>query len=89
MKTVTYNECDFSEIFRFAEKNHGISWNKCNDVFFRSLLDYEKHNDFELEFLEADLEEDKFYQESYKLATTILIDFMKENKVTEMRVMNG
>jgi len=34
---------DFAAIFKFAEKNYGIGWNPCNDVFFGNVLEYGKH----------------------------------------------
>ena len=41
MKTLKIFE--FSDIFHFADKNYGISWNECNTVFFGNSLDYQKH----------------------------------------------
>ncbi len=34
---------DFSDIFNYATKNYGISWNACNDVFFNNSLEYQRH----------------------------------------------
>ena len=34
---------NFADIFHFAEKQYGIEWNKCNDVFFNGSLEYSKH----------------------------------------------
>jgi hypothetical protein len=34
---------DFSDIFHYAEKHYGISWNECNDVFFNNSLEYQRH----------------------------------------------
>jgi hypothetical protein len=43
MKTVTKNVCDFSEVFNFADKKFGVSWNSCNDLFFRTeVLRYQR-----------------------------------------------
>lgn len=45
MKTETYVETDHSEIFDWTEENFGISWNPCNDLFFRSgVLTYQEIN---------------------------------------------
>lgn len=27
---------EFAEIFRYAEAKHGVQWNPCNDLFFRT-----------------------------------------------------
>jgi hypothetical protein len=27
---------DFAEIFKYAEIKHGVQWNPCNDLFFRT-----------------------------------------------------
>ena len=34
---------DFADIFRFADKEYGIHWNTCNDVFFGNSLEYGRH----------------------------------------------
>lgn len=60
MNKVTRNEADFSELFEFAEKNYGISWNGCNNLFFHSSLTYQRYNDFDIEELESDLTDEEF-----------------------------
>lgn len=45
---------DFSEIFEYAKKKHGIEWNPCNDLFFGSVFEYGKASGFTL--LELDSE---------------------------------
>ena len=45
MKKIKINRCYISEIFGYAEKNYGISWNACNDLFLNdSVLEYGKMN---------------------------------------------
>jgi hypothetical protein len=36
---------NFAEIFNYAEKQYGINWNPCNDVFFGNSLEYGKHTE--------------------------------------------
>ena len=31
---------EFSDIFRYAEKEFGIHWNPCNDLFFDNVFEY-------------------------------------------------
>ena len=40
---ITRKIFDFSDIFFFATKVYGISWNECNDVFFNNSLEYLRH----------------------------------------------
>jgi len=45
MERVTINRCSFSELFHFAEKEYGISWNECNNLFFsQEHLTYQRIN---------------------------------------------
>ena len=45
MKKIKINRCYISEIFRYAEKIYGISWNACDDIFLQDcVLDYGKMN---------------------------------------------
>ncbi len=37
---IKVHEVDFSEIFGFAEKEYGISWNSANDLFFNKAFAY-------------------------------------------------
>ncbi len=47
MRTITKNEADFDELFRFAEKRFGIGWNDCCSLFHRSnVLNYHSHTEF-------------------------------------------
>lgn len=89
MKQVTRNEIDFSEIFNFAEEKFGVDWNRANDMFFGSSLEYQSFNEYSLdEPLEyipelpfEDLEEtDKGYY--------IINEFMKDKKVNSIWVDN-
>ena len=91
MKKVTRTEVDFSEIFEFAEKDHGIKWNAANDLFFRNeVLRYQRHDDLTLEDIEWELCEEGFAAEGdVKKAFEILLDFMKKKNLKEMRVFNG
>ena len=34
---------DFDDIFRWADKEYDISWNRANDVFFGNSLEYQRH----------------------------------------------
>jgi len=43
----TIQQIDFDEIFFFAEKEYGINWNTCNDIFFGNSIDYNNVTDFE------------------------------------------
>lgn len=84
---------NFSEIFHFATDNHGISWNECNDLFFNTILEYKRFNIFYLEDLEYDMEyietNVKEKEANYLKASKILIEFMKQNNLTEMLVLNN
>jgi len=39
---------DFSDIFKFAEKQYGIEWNHANDIFFNGRLEYTKHTSVDM-----------------------------------------
>jgi len=90
MKSVKRNEVGYSEIFHFAEKKFGVGWNAANNLFWHDgPLNYQRTDDIELGEIEADLENTKIEYPEYKdliKAYEILIAFMKENNVTEMRV---
>jgi hypothetical protein len=92
MKKITRNEVDFSEIFNFAKEHYGIEWNACNDLFFDTILDYKRYNDFEVDELTAelvDVEPPTTFTGDVRKAMEIILDFMKKNEVKSMRVMNG
>lgn len=88
MKTVTRNEVDIGEIFRFAKNNFNLEWNRCCYIFqgLNEILPFKGHAEFYLGDLEDDLDYAiKVDEESdIKLAYTILIAFMKHHKVDEM-----
>lgn len=92
MKQVTRNECDFDELFYFAEKHFNIGWNDCTRLFFDDqYIPYKGYRDFDLEELESDLLYDKdggyFYlTETSKRVYEVIVDFMKSHKVTELRI---
>lgn len=39
-KAYTAIQVPFDDIFYFAEKEYGIGWNPCNDLFFNHVFDY-------------------------------------------------
>lgn len=89
---------DFSEIFEHAEKQFGVHWNNCCDIFHRGriIITDDDHNvEFTLEELQNDLKYDaenptrsSAYSKDEKLAYEILVDFMKANELSEMYVTN-
>ena len=87
---------DFDEIFKFAEEKYNIEWNACCDLFHRGhiLCNDEGHDvTFELEELELNLKENmekpsKYFTKQMERGYPIIIDFMKINNLTEMRVLN-
>jgi hypothetical protein len=87
MNVVTRNEIDTSELFAYAEKNFGLDWNTCCDVFHRSQFLGEGFTDLYLSELEEYLERYKDCEclPNYNKAVEITIACMKEHKVTEMR----
>lgn len=94
MKKVTRNEVSFAEVFRFAGEKFGIDWNSCNDLFFLTLLGNDQHaNDFYRDELKSDLDPDADWQPyeegtDMRKAAEILLAFMEEKNVDEMRVIN-
>ena len=36
----------YSDIFRYANKKHGIDWNRCNDLFFSDTINYKGATSF-------------------------------------------
>ena len=36
---------EFSAVFKFAEDEYGIDWNRANDVFFNGSLEYGRHTE--------------------------------------------
>jgi hypothetical protein len=97
IKKVSRVEVDFSDIFEFAERDPwGIGWNEANDVFFNNTLDYKRYNDFYKGDLEYDLEErqkkekgeESGYERDRRIGQEVILAFMKENNLDEIRVMN-
>ncbi len=90
-KKVSRNEADFSEVFDFAVKEFNVGWNQCNKLFFGTILDYQKHNDFELKVLEGDLDPNFEWcaTGSNKQAKEIMVAFMKKHGLAKLRVYNG
>jgi hypothetical protein len=95
MKTQT--TVDFSEIFHFAEKApFNVSWNQCNDIFFREeFLTYKGSDEInkkelveELKYDKTDTESRYLPSEKYILAIKVLIAFMEAHKLEEMLVLN-
>jgi len=58
MKKITINRCDAGEIFRYADKKYGISWNTCNDLFYHSVINYQKLNHIYLYDCVGNIEDD-------------------------------
>lgn len=82
------NTVSFADIFHYAEKHFGMHWNKCNDVFFDDLFDYQGHRELYLEEIKGDLEDEAMeLTKDQKTAREAVIAFMTENKVTEMLVL--
>jgi hypothetical protein len=81
----------FADIFRYAEKNFGMHWNKCNDVFFNDLFRYKGHRIIHVEDMEYELEPEEVtdagLNEDQLTARKAIIAFMKDNNVKEMIVL--
>lgn len=95
MKTQT--TVNFSEIFFFAEKEpFNLSWNTCNDIFFREeFLSYKSSDEInkeelveELNYDEVDTESKYLPSDKHILATKVLIAFMEAHNLEEMLVLN-
>lgn len=97
----TKNVINFSEIFNYADKKFGVSWNQANDLFFREeCLRYQGYDELELEIVSEHLEPGKefsdYSDEDIKAmensdspkAWLILGKFMIENKIDELLVLN-
>lgn len=88
---------DFSDIFQFAKKKHNIEWNTCCDIFHRNpilVCDEGRNKEFDLEEFENEYKyclenPGKYFTESDKIGYPIVIEFMKENNLTEMYVENN
>lgn len=81
---------DFAEIFEFAKEKYGWEWNYCCDIFHRGRIlvnDEDKDKSFDLDELEYVLEE-KYYKGEILEGYEIVKEFMLENNLTEMRVLN-
>ena len=84
---ITMTVVDFSEIFNFAEKNLGWSWNKCNDQFFNSVIRYREATEIYLSDVESEIEYLKDTSKlEYKNIYQCLVDFMLEHNLTSMLV---
>jgi len=55
MKTVV--QIDFADVFHFADREYGISWNPANDVFFGHAFRYGSVTDFYPEDWDSHIEE--------------------------------
>ena len=89
IKRTTRNEADFSDVFHYAKKHFNVEWNAANDLFFHTILDYQRHNNFEageLEALNNDPEESS--DPSMKHAREIMLSFMRSAGVKSLRVYN-
>lgn len=84
----------FADIFRFAEKEHGVDWNRANDMFFSSeMLRYKGYNTIEIDEIKYSLESEDFYgaedeKEEYFLGLKVLVNFMETHKLEKMLVLN-
>jgi hypothetical protein len=88
----------FDEIFNYAEKEFGVSWNRCCDIFHKGAIlctDEGKNTTLDIGEIEHSLEWDKEHPETKyplsedtKLGYKILIDFMNKHKLEEMYVNN-
>lgn len=89
IKTRTVTECDFSDIFHYAEKKFGIGWNPCNDMFFGYSLEYKSYNEYDLEdlldnIIDQSYEELSFTDKGYY----IIHQFMIDNNLKSIRIDN-
>ena len=105
MKTVTVNKVNFSEIFHYAEKEYGIGWNPCNDLFFKEgVLTYRNVDTIYFDervldcFYPQDITKEDFAKltkeeilefKGNKLAWCIIGKFMLDNNVDEIEVDNN
>ncbi len=90
----------FSEIFHYAEKEFGIGWNPCNDLFFDNALDYKSYNEFHvgdiLLYLELDddngnrnlSKEEIMELDDYEKSHAIIHHFMVANDIDEIFIEN-
>lgn len=85
---------DFSEIFYFAEKEpFNLHWNRCNDLFFDTILTYKSSNNFYQQEAEAEfnayLNDSKYKDSDICKAWEIINAYMKGENLKEMLVLNG
>jgi hypothetical protein len=56
------NKVGFDDIFYYAEKKFGVTWNRANDMFFNHSLDYHSYNEYSVGEV-GDYTEGKPYEE--------------------------
>ena len=89
---------DFCEIFNYAEREFGIGWNPCNDLFFNdNALTYKSYNEYNVdEILEnfAEGEQEIFTKEEIhnmsdtKKTYAIIHHFMVANDIDDIFIGN-
>ncbi len=81
----------FDEIFHYAEKHHGIDWNKCNDVFFDHVFPYKGSREIYLEDIEYELTEEanSGFSKDQKMAREAMAGFMKSKKLKKVLVLGA
>ena len=74
---------DFAFIFRFAEENYGICWNRANDIFFGNAFDYKKTYNYYIGdwagYLDASIKDDFVPKEKASDYTREEVEEMSDN----------
>lgn len=89
MKKIKTTMIDTYELFKFAEKQFGIGWNPCNDLFFRSeVVKYENYTEFELdeplEYISSEGDSKDYTGDD--LAYWIINEFMIQNNLKSILI---
>lgn len=92
IQTITRNEADFSDIFYYADKKFGLSWNTCCDIFHKEeILNYENNTDFDIEEIEnyytTDIEFKNFtkFEQGYFIIHKLMEEYnFKKLRITHM-----
>jgi len=82
---------DFTEIFDHAEKKFELCWDRCTEIFHEGRVIVDNHGgnvELRLEELEK-LSKEASHQGDKKLAHEILIDYMSENELKEIYIVNN
>lgn len=77
---------DFSDVFNFATKEHGINWNPCNDLFFGTVFEYKQIDCVEYDgkdYINTITKEQVAEMDSTDKAFAIMSHFLQVNKLTD------